>query len=99
MLLEMLIALAQGCTRPLFKLFPSLDWRTGRPSLMVGMSFIVRQKNTGRYLQKPGEWTNRMEQALQFSSGMNLVRYVETERIGVSEELVEIVVVPTQGPR
>jgi hypothetical protein len=71
-----------------------MDVRAGRSNI-AGMSYVVRHKSTGRYLQGRDEWTNHLESALQFNSGLNLVKFVEG---GVHEpqERLEVVMLPTQ---
>jgi hypothetical protein len=57
------------------------------------MSFIVRHKITGRYLQGHGEWTNQPASALQFNSGLKLVDYLERGGVREKSDQLEIVVV------
>jgi len=59
------------------------------------MSYVVRHKSTGRYLQGRDEWTNLLESALQFNSGMNLVKFVER---GVHEPQDRLEIVVVQAP-
>jgi hypothetical protein len=58
------------------------------------MSFIVRNKRTGHYLQGQGLWTNHLDSALQFNSGLKLVDYIEHGGIHETPEGVEIVILP-----
>src|SRR5688500_12582459 len=47
------------------------------------MSFVVRHKSTGYYLQSHRAWTSHLDSALHFNSGLRLVNYIE--RGGVHE--------------
>jgi hypothetical protein len=59
------------------------------------MSFVVRHKGTGQYLQGQGAWTPQLDSAMQFNSGRRLLDYLQ-DRSGVheKEEGLEIVVLP-----
>jgi len=60
------------------------------------MSFVVRHKGTGQYLQGQGAWTPQLESAMHFNSGRRLLDYLQ-DRSGVheKEEGLEIVVLPS----
>lgn len=56
------------------------------------MSLVVRHKNTGCYLQGKGQWTPRVDAALQFNSGLKLVEFLERGEPREKPESLEIVV-------
>ena len=58
------------------------------------MSFVVRHKSTGYYLQSHQCWTNELDSALRFNSGLRLVHYVERGGVRESPEQLEVLVVP-----
>jgi hypothetical protein len=58
------------------------------------MSFIVRHKKTGHYLQGQGQWAHHLDAALQFNSGLKLVDYLEHGGMRESPESVEIIITP-----
>jgi hypothetical protein len=58
------------------------------------MSFVVRHKGTGYYLQSHHAWTNQLESALRFNSGLRLVHYVERGGVEEKPEQLEVVIVP-----
>ena len=57
------------------------------------MSYVLRRKNSGDFLGGPGEWTNQMERALHFNSGLNLVQYVERARVREPQDGLEVLLV------
>jgi len=56
------------------------------------MSLVIRHKSTGWYLRGPDQWTSEQRDALQFSSGLKLVDYLERGGIHENADAVEIVV-------
>ena len=58
------------------------------------MSFVVRHKSTGRYLRGQDDWSAEEGDALQFSSGLKLVDYVEHGGVRDKLDNVEVVVLP-----
>jgi hypothetical protein len=58
------------------------------------MSFVVRHKSTGHYLESHHRWTNELESALRFNSGLRLVNYVERAGLRESPEQLEVLIVP-----
>jgi hypothetical protein len=62
------------------------------------MSYVVRHKNTGHYLQGHDQWTTHLGSALQFNSGMKLVHYIERGGLRVTADTLEILVIPGQTP-
>jgi hypothetical protein len=58
------------------------------------MSFVLRHKGTGYYLQSHECWTNELKSAMQFNSGLRLVDYVEREGARENPEQLEVLVVP-----
>jgi hypothetical protein len=58
------------------------------------MSFLVRHKDTGRYLCGQDDWTAEEADALQFSSGLKLIDYIERGGAHERPEAMEIVVCP-----
>jgi hypothetical protein len=65
------------------------------------MSFVVRNKQTGRYLCGHDDWTPEERDALQFSSGLKLVDFVEHDA-HVKQDAIEVLILPglaTDAPR
>jgi hypothetical protein len=62
------------------------------------MSFVVRQKSTGQYLQSQEHWTTAVEEALRFPSGMNLIQYIEKLSPKLAQDSLEIEVIPNPIP-
>ena len=62
------------------------------------MSFVVRHKNTGRFLRGHDDWTAEQREALQFNSGLKLVDYLEHGGVHEKADAMEIVVLPAFGP-
>jgi len=58
------------------------------------MSFVIRHKGTGFYLQSHQRWTNQAESALRFNSGLRLVNYVERGGMRENPEQLEVLIVP-----
>lgn len=58
------------------------------------MSLVIRHKGTGFYLQSHHRWTNQVESALRFNSGLRLVNYVERGGMRENQEQIEILIVP-----
>ena len=58
------------------------------------MSFVVRHKETGFYLRAHDSWTNQIDGALCFNSGLRLVDYVEHGGVREKPERIEILVLP-----
>jgi hypothetical protein len=58
------------------------------------MSYVVRHKGTGRYLEGRDQWTSHLESALQFNSGLKLVSYIEHGNVHESQDSLEILAVP-----
>lgn len=58
------------------------------------MSYVVRHKSTGRYLQGRDTWTNHLENALQFNTGLKLVNYVQSGNVHETEDLLEVIATP-----
>jgi hypothetical protein len=58
------------------------------------MSFVIRHKGTGYYLQSHHRWTNQLESALRFNSGLRLVHYVERGGVRENTEQIEVLIVP-----
>lgn len=56
------------------------------------MSFVVRHKNTGRYLRGQDDWTPEETDALQFSSGLKLIDYLEHGGAHEKPDVMEILV-------
>lgn len=61
------------------------------------MSFVIRQKDTGEYLQGQKAWTTHPELALRFNSGLNLVQYIERVSPELTPETLEVEVIPELG--
>lgn len=61
--------------------------------MMPSMSFVVRQKTTGRYLQDHSGWTAQREDALSFNSGLSLVNYLESLYPQLPEDSLEVEIV------
>jgi hypothetical protein len=61
---------------------------------MAIMSFVIRQKATGQYLQGERAWTLCLEDALRFNSGLNLVQYIERVSPELRPENLEVEVLP-----
>jgi hypothetical protein len=59
------------------------------------MSFVVRHKNTGRYLRGQDDWTPEERDALQFTSGLKLIDYIEHGGAHEKPDAMEILVCPT----
>jgi hypothetical protein len=62
------------------------------------MSFVVRNKNTGNYLRGQDDWTPEERDALQFSSGLKLIDYLEHGGAHEKPDVMEIVVWPNILP-
>ena len=62
------------------------------------MSFILKHKRTGCYLQGSNQWTSQMDYALQFSSGMKLVDYIERSGVHERADAMEIIVCNQSTP-
>ena len=58
------------------------------------MSFVVRNKNTGRYLRGLDDWTPEECDALQFRSGLKLIDYIEHGGAHEKPDAMEILVWP-----
>jgi hypothetical protein len=58
--------------------------------------FAIRHKNTGHYLKGPGEWTNQLDAALQFNSGLKLITYLERTGIRERPEALEVITLPRE---
>ena len=58
------------------------------------MSFVIRNKNTGRYLRGQDDWTPEERDALQFSSGLKLIDYLEHGGAHEKAEVMEILIWP-----
>jgi hypothetical protein len=55
------------------------------------MSYVVRHKSTGRYLEGRDQWTTHLESALQFNSGLKVVSYVEQNgNVHESQDALEV---------
>jgi len=59
------------------------------------MSFVVRHKNTGNYLRGQDDWTAEERDALQFSSGLKLIDYIEHGGVHENPEAMEILICPS----
>jgi hypothetical protein len=62
------------------------------------MSYVVRHKSTGRYLEGRDQWTSHLEHALQFNSGLKLVSYIERGNVHESQDSLEVLTLPL-GPQ
>jgi len=63
------------------------------------MSFVVRHKSTGQYLQGHCAWTSHLDSAMQFNSGLRLLDYLQDQAgIREKEERLEILVLPPPQP-
>jgi hypothetical protein len=58
------------------------------------MSFVVRHKNTGRYLRGQDDWTPEERDAIQFSSGLKLIDYLEHGGAHEKPDVMEILIWP-----
>ena len=58
------------------------------------MSYVVRQKSTGRYLQGRGQWTGNLENALQFNTGLSLVSYIDSGGARDGADTLEVLALP-----
>ena len=58
------------------------------------MSFVVRNKNTRRYLRGQDDWTREERDALQFSSGLKLIDYLEHGGAHEKPDAMEILIWP-----
>ena len=58
------------------------------------MSLVVRHKDTGCYLQAHDSWTNHLESAMHFNSGLRLVDYIEHGGVHDKLDCIEVVVIP-----
>ena len=61
------------------------------------MSFVVRHKDTGRYLCGHDDWTPKECDALHFHSGLKLVDYIEHD-VHVKQDAVEVLILPALEP-
>jgi hypothetical protein len=61
------------------------------------MSFVVRHKDTGRYLRGHDEWTPEEREALQFTSGLKLIDYIEHGGAHERADAMEIIVWHSAG--
>lgn len=64
--------------------------------MVRAMSFVVRHKQTGDFLRGQGEWTERLEEAAHFNSGIRLVHYLEWLGLARLPDLLEILPVPAE---
>ena len=55
------------------------------------MTFVLRHKSTGSYLKGQNEWTPQLEAALQFDSGLKLVRYLEWNSVREKQDALEVI--------
>ena len=60
------------------------------------MSLLVRHKNTGNYLQGHCVWTTDPSVAMQFTSGLKLVDYIEHGGVREKAEQIEIIIWDTR---
>ena len=58
------------------------------------MSLIVRHKDTGYFLQSHDSWTNHLDHAMQFNSGLRLVDYIEHGGVTEESDHLEVLVIP-----
>lgn len=58
------------------------------------MSFVVRNKGTGRYLRGQDDWTPEEREALQFPSGLKLVDYLEHGGAHEKADSMEVLIWP-----
>ena len=45
------------------------------------MKFVLRNRNTGRYLRRAGQWVARMDDALTFEEMVDVREYCQAHRL------------------
>lgn len=57
------------------------------------MRYIVKDKETGRFLRSSGEWTKYAKEAQQFPNGLSVTLHLESARLR-SVDRIEVVRLP-----
>ena len=58
------------------------------------MRYVVKDKQTGRYLRSSGQWTRILSEAQRFPNGLSVNLHLETAREIAPAGQVEIVRLP-----